>query len=67
MTNRYFIDIDGRTIIDNFDDSYCECVDSYEAKQYCEKLNELNDENDELNQYILYLKSVLEDNEIWYN
>lgn len=30
-------------------------------------LNSLSEENEELKQYILYLKSVLEDNEIWYN
>lgn len=28
---------------------------------------QLTKENEQLNQYILYLKSVLEDNEIWYN
>lgn len=41
---RFTVDKDGRTILDNIDDSYCECVDSYEAKQYCRKLNELNDD-----------------------
>ena len=42
---RFTVDKDGRTILDIVDDSYCECVDSYEAKEYCRKLNELNDEN----------------------
>lgn len=40
---RFNIDKDGRTILDSVDNDYCECVDSYEAKQYCKKLNELND------------------------
>jgi hypothetical protein len=42
---RFTVDKDGRTILDNIDDSYCECVDGYEAKQYCGKLNELHEEN----------------------
>lgn len=41
---RFTVDKDGRTILDNIDDSYCECVDGYEAKQYCGKLNELYEE-----------------------
>lgn len=44
----FFIDKDSRTIVDNYDDSYCECVDSYEAKQYCEKLNAFCKENKQL-------------------
>ncbi len=31
------------------------------------ELQRVENENEQLNQYILYLKSVLEDNEIWYN
>ena len=45
---RFSIDKDNRTILDNIDNDYCECVDSYEAKQYYKKLNELNDDNKQL-------------------
>ena len=45
---RYFIDKDCRTIIDNFDDSYCECANKFEAREYCNKLNTLYEENNEL-------------------
>lgn len=49
---RFFIDKDGRTIVDTIDDSYCECVDGYEAEQYCMKLNELSEENDILREQL---------------
>ena len=55
---RFTVDKDGRTILDNIDDSYCECVDGYEAKQYCDKLNELNDENKELKSDRDYWKTL---------
>ena len=57
---RFTIDKDGRTILDNIDDSYCECVDGYEAKQYCDKLNELNDENKLHKERISLLSSLLD-------
>ena len=49
MTDKRFtIDKDGRTILDDFDNSFCECVDSYEAKEYCNKMNTLYEENQRL-------------------
>lgn len=57
MNKRFFIDKDSRTIVDNVDDSYCECVESYGAKEYCNKLNTLNNENQ-------LLKNIMSGNDL---
>lgn len=44
--NRFWIDKDGRTIIDSKDDKYCECVDRHEAIRFCIKLNTLYNEKE---------------------
>ena len=56
---RFTVDKDGRTILDNIDDSYCECVDGYEAKQYCGKLNELAEENKQYHEWLDSLREEL--------
>lgn len=46
IDNRFWIDKDGRTIIDSKDDKYCECVDRHEAIRFCIKLNTLYNEKE---------------------
>lgn len=79
MTEKRFC-VQERCVVDNTDNETFEFSFQVDAEIICEKLNEIANENEQLKkekeelkeglqefrEYCNYLKSILEDNEIWY-